>query len=275
MYADGLSINRGGTVGADFMDSEITVKDGRARGKGVMKQPEKFFEQNYRIEATFDVKMATGPADPNAPPSTEEVPADGLIADEDDGLPFPDNKTSRFSTTTPFRKTVTVVVPSTIEAVIKFYQRELAKRGWKENVAATKVSAEEATLSFSGTGGILNVKLTRKEGDVTALLATRNAAKAKADGILPQANRGRLILGNASNQNIVLTINGQKYNLAAGKGGKDPKDGTTLHVLPGKYEVTIQVPGQADQKEELKIAIDETWGVIVIPTGGLFADQLY
>lgn len=275
MYADGLSINRGGTVGPDFMDAEIVVKDGRARGKGVMKAPEKFFDQHYRIEATFDAKMATGPADPNAPQTTEEVPADGLIADEEDGLPFPDNKTSRLSTTTPFRKTVTVVVPSTVEAVSKFYLRELPKRGWKENAAATKIGAEEAALNFIGADGNLSVKLTHKEGDVTAVLATRNAAKAKAEGILPQANRGRLILGNASNQNVVLTINGQQYKLAAMKGAKDPKDGTTLHVLPGKYTVSIQTPGQAEQKEDLNIAVDEVWGVIIIPMGGLFADQLY
>jgi len=50
---------------------------------------------------------------------------------------------------------------------------------------------------------------------------------------------------------------------------------SSLHVLPGKYSLTIKVPGQPDQTEELNVGVDETWGLIVLPTGGHFADQLY
>jgi hypothetical protein len=166
-------------------------------------------------------------------------------------------------------------VPATLKAVVEFYRRELAARGWKENAAAAKVTADTAALAFAGPEGSVLVRLS-KEGDGTsANLAVRYPAKAKAAGVLPQAGRARLILGNASEREAVVVINGQQYKVPAGRGAKDPKDGVSLHVLPGKYTLVFKIPGQPDKTEELKVALDETWGSIVLPTGGYFVDQVY
>jgi hypothetical protein len=137
------------------------------------------------------------------------------------------------------------------------------------------VSDESATLSFTSSEGSLGVTLAKQDDNTQAALAVRYPAKAKAAGIDPQPGKGRLILGNAGEKDAIILINGQQYKVAAGKGAENPKDGVSLHVLPGNYNVTIKAPGQADKNEKLKISVGETWGVIVSPTGGYFADQVF
>ncbi|MCY2993970.1 MAG: hypothetical protein NTY19_39765 [Planctomycetota bacterium] len=61
LFADGLSVNLGNPE-PNVVKAEVTVKDGRARGTAVMDKPGALFKQQYRIDATFDAKLATGPA---------------------------------------------------------------------------------------------------------------------------------------------------------------------------------------------------------------------
>ena len=166
-------------------------------------------------------------------------------------------------------------MPSTLKAVVDFYRRELTARGWKENTAATRLTADSATLSFAGPEGSVLARLSKEGDGVSVSLAVRYPAKAKAAGILPQSKRARLILGNASPSAAVVVINGQQYKVPAGRGAKDPKDGISLDLLPGKYTFVFKIPGQPDKTEELKVAVDETWGSIILPTGGYFVDQVY
>lgn len=235
--------------------------------------PDKSSDDEYRFDVAFDAKLANGgsaPAGDASDPATDE-----LGAEEHDGLPYPLITTNRSSSGSKYRKSATASVPAALAAVIDFYRRELTARGWKENTSATKVSADTAALDFAGPEGSVLVRLS-KEGDGTsANLAVRYPAKAKAAGIVPQPNRARLILGNASEREAVIVINGQQYKLPAGRGAKDPKDGVSLHVLPGKYTFVFKIPGQPDKTEELKVALDETWGSIILPTGGYFVDQVY
>jgi len=273
LYADGLSVNLGGPD-PETVKAEIAVKDGRARGRAVMEKPTDFFKKQYRFDAPFDAKLATGSAGtPGAAPTAPG--GDELVAEEHDGVPFPVTTSNRSSSNSRYRKSVEAVVPADLPAVVKFYRKELASRGWKEDVKAAKLTPESALLTFTGTEGGMTVRLSRKDNDVAVNLASRDPAKAKAAGILPQPNRARLVLGNAGDRNAVVVINGQEYKVAAGTGAKDPKDGTSLNVLPGKYSFTIKSPGQPDATEDLNVSADETWGVIVLPTGGHFADQLY
>ncbi len=273
MYAEGLSINLG-YPGEDKVTAEVEVKDGRAHGQAVMKKPEDFFDKQYRFEAIFDAKLATSTA-ANSETNATESSGDDLVADDHDGLPFPVTINNRESSHSRYRKSATAVVTADLPSVIAFYRKELGMRGWKENRDTAKVTNNQTQLSFTGAEGSLVVQLERKQDDVTIKLAARDSNKAKAAGILPQPERGRLILGNASDREAVILINDKPYKVAAGLGAKDPKEGTSLNVLPGRYTITIKKSGQADQTEDVRIAVDETWGVIVLPTGGYFADQLY
>jgi hypothetical protein len=272
LYAEGLSVNKSNSS-ENVVKAEIAVADGRARGKAVMEKPDKLFDNEYRFDVAFDAKVANGSSAPvgdASAPTTDE-----LGAEEHDGLPYPLITTNRSSSGSKYRKSATASVPAALKAVIDFYRRELTSRGWKENVAAAKVTADNAALVFAGPEGSVLVRLS-KEGDGTnANLAVRYPAKAKSAGILPQPNRARLILGNASEREAVIVINGQQYKVPAGRGAKDPKDGVSLHVMPGKYTFVFKIPGQPDKTEELKVALDETWGSIILPTGGYFVDQVY
>src|SRR5262249_43072797 len=106
-------------------------------------------------------------------------------------------------------------------------------------------------------------------------LASRDAAAAKAAGLLPSAGRGRMVIGNAHEKAAIVTVSKRNYNVAAGAGADDPKTGLNWEVAPGKYTVEIKLSGEKVQTETLTISADETWGVMILPTGGSLVIQLY
>lgn len=270
-YADGLSINRGG-LSEDVVQAEITLADGRARGKAVMEKPEKIFDDEFRFDAAIDVPLATvaaGAAGADVPPTDE------LGAEEHDGFPYPLLTANRSSVGTRYRKTIELTVPAALDMVVAFYRRELKQRGWQEDAAAATLGADAAALAFSGPEGTIAAKLTKQGDDVAVVLDIANAARARADGMAPKANHGRIILGNASDREATMTINGQQYKLRAGLGAEDPKQGQSLDVLPGKYTFVFKRPGQSDQTETIVVAVGETWGAIVGPSGVAIVDRLY
>lgn len=274
MYASGLSVNLGGQ-GEDKIQANLTIEGGRARGQAKLVEPGELFDNKYTFTAPFDVALIVGkPAGEvagDAPaPVTEE-----LGAEDHDGIPYPLVTKNRSSSGSQYRKTAEATIPAPLAAVVEFYRRELAARGWKEDAKAAKVTANAATLAFASPEGTVGVTLAPQGDDTQATLAIRYPAKAKAAGIEPQANKGRLILGNAGDKEITIVINGQPYKVAAGKGAENPKDGVSLHVLPGNYTFSVKAGGKEEPGEKLKIAVGETWGIIVLPTGGYFADQVY
>ena len=270
LYADGLSINRGGTPDPEEVAVEATIGDGYASGKIAMKKPKEFFDKSYRFDASFHTKIV------NAEAPAEPQPAPGqLVAEEIDGLPVPDNQTNRQSAGTQFRKQIQVTVPAELKTVLDFYRRELSNRGWKETPNTSKVEAEQARLAFAGPDGELSLDLERKGKDVVASMAVRYPAKAKAAGILPEPNRARLIIGNASNAEAVVVLDKKEHKVAAGVGTKDPKDGISVNLAPGNYTLTIKQRGVADQTVEINAAPNETWGLVILPDGNNFADALY
>jgi hypothetical protein len=175
----------------------------------------------------------------------------------------------------PFRVSVNAKIAAELPGVLEFYRRELADRGWKEDTAKAAVSDEQAALVFTGKEGQARLRLSRKRKETVIELAVRYPDRAKKAGILPEPGKARLMLGNAHEKDVVFVVGDKEYKLAAGVGAKDPKDATSLHLAPGKYKVTIKIAGEADQSEDMQLGADETWGVVVIPTGGYFPTRLY
>ena len=66
-----------------------------------------------------------------------------------------------------------------------------------------------------------------------------------------------------------------RYTVAAGAGAKDPKTGLNWDVAPAKYTVEVKFPGAAAKTEVLTIAADESWGLMILPTGDSLPIQLY
>lgn len=116
----------------------------------------------------------------------------------------------------------------------------------------------------------------KSAGDETAItLTSRDAQAAKAAGVLPASGKGRLIIGNHSDSAVPIAVNKKAYNVAAGAGADDPKTGLNWDIAPGTYTIEISYPGKAAQTEKLTIAADEAWGLVILPTGGSLAVQLY
>ncbi len=74
---------------------------------------------------------------------------------------------------------------------------------------------------------------------------------------------------------MAITLNGREYKIAAGAGAEDPKTGFNWVVPPGNFKVEVKPPGEAAQSEKLTLRANETWGVLISPTGEFLALQLY
>lgn len=269
LWADNSSIS---CSGSSDVAGDIVIEDGRARGTAKMTKPGEFFDKKYSFQVNFDVDVLGKPA--SASPKSE-APGSGLVADSHDGLPFPEGGEGFQSEGSKFRKQTSKMVAADLKAVVEFYQRELTASGWTENKAAAKVEKTSATLSFSGPSGALMVRL-KSAGNKTAItLTSRDAQAARAAGVLPPAGKGRLIIGNGSEDAAAITVNKRDYNVAAGAGADDPKTGLNWEVAPGKYTVEVKLPGEAVHSETLTIGADEAWGLMILPTGGCLPVQLY
>lgn len=270
-YANGLSINRQ-NPNDENVQAQVELADGRVRGKVAMEKPEKIFDDEFRFDATIDVPLATvgGPA-----PGGEPAPSDELGAEEIDGFPYPLLTANRSSIGSRYRKTIELAVPATLDNVVAFYRRELTQRGWQEEPSAAKLTADAAELSFRGKQGAIAAKLAKQDANVNVTIEFSDAMKAQADGMVPKEKHGRLVLGNGADREATVVINGKPYKLPAGHGAENPKQGTVLDALPGKYVLVFKTPGHAEQTETIVVAIGQTWGAIVLPTGDALVDRLY
>jgi hypothetical protein len=269
IWADNSSISSSGN--SDLV-GDIVIEDGRARGTAGLAQPGKFSDTTYNFEVSFDVDIL------GTQVTARNTPEGGLVADAWDGLPIPEGHEGMQSEGSRFRKQANTKVVAELSRVVDFYRRELASGewgDWKENAADAKVEQRSARLAFNGPAGNLTVKLESEGSEVAITLVSRDAQAAKAAGLLPAAGKSRLLVGNASEQAAVITINKQDYKVAAGAGAEDPKTGLNWEVAPGNYTVEMKPPGEPVQSEKLQLGPNETWGVIIGESGGYLAVQLY
>jgi hypothetical protein len=82
------------------------------------------------------------------------------------------------------------------------------------------------------------------------------------------------LLGNIGDSDAALTINKQTIKIAAGAGGPHAK-GPTLELPPGKYQYSVKVAGSAIQNNEIELAADDAWGLLVAPDGGVLPLHVY
>jgi len=267
LWADSTSIS-----GNENLAGDVVIEDGRARGTAQLTKPGEFFDKKYTFALSFDVDVLGQPA---SPAQTPEAPAGGLVADSHDGLPIPEGYDGIQKEGSKFRSETKTTVPAEMNAVVDFYRRELAAAEWKENVREAQIEKQSAKLAFSGPNGSLIVQLTASGNETAITLTSRDAAAAKAAGLLPSAGKGRMILGNGHDKAATVTVNKKETKVAAGAGAEDPKTGVNWEVAPGKYSVKIKLPGEAVQSENLTIGANETWGVMILPNGAPLAIQLY
>jgi hypothetical protein len=192
-------------------------------------------------------------------------------------LPLPKPWVVRTAKNSPFIEAVHVETPLDLEVVLGFYRSELSKRGWVEGDGAV-VEPDSALIAFTTADGPAQLRLIHQDDRTIADLSWRNAS------ILPAPGQARLLVGNTTDEEAIVTINGQTINLPANAGGKlseqvqsagKSRDNQEINLPPGKYVFSFKVASGAVQKRELMLVADETWGLLVGPGGVPLSVHLY
>jgi hypothetical protein len=206
---------------------------------------------------------------------TASMPQGELVVDESHDLVLPQGCSEVQTQRGPYRQAIEAKIQADLAQVLEFYRRALPERGWKEDSEETKVDDATAKLSLGGPLGPLTLQLRQKRRQTIIEIATTNKELADQHGIVPKPGRALLMLGNAHEKGVVITVGQKDYRVDAGTGANDPRQTLKVDLAPGKHALSIKIPGLDEQTEELEIEAGTAWGVIVIPTGGYFADRMY
>jgi hypothetical protein len=206
--------------------------------------------------------------------ASDAAPAQAASDDLATGLPRPKPWLLTTAKNSRFIEAVHVETPLDLAATLRFYRAELSKRGWTENDGAV-VAPDGAVIAFTTSDGPALLQLTHQDDRTIADLSLRKPA-ATNPGSLPRPGQVRLLLGNDTDEEAVITINeqtikfaaraGSKLTEAAGTMRKSP-DSQEIDLPPGKYKLTLKVASGAAQHREFAVAADETWGLLAGPAG--------
>ena len=128
--------------------------------------------------------------------------------------------------------------------------------------------ADQTSLTYASPEGPAILNLTRKGDDTVITLSLKKPAAAEKAGVLPKPGQGKVLFGNMLPSEAVVTINKQTVKVGAGVGAKAP-DGPTLDLPPGKYKFSFKIGNAPAQTDEVEIAANETWGILIGPGGAL------
>jgi hypothetical protein len=216
---------------------------------------------------------------------SEAAPAQPADDDPVTGLPRPKPWLLTTAKDSTFIKAFHVETPLDLAGVLRFYRLELGKRGWTEADGAV-IKSDVAVIAFTTSDGPALLRLAHQDDRTIADLSLRKPAATDAAilpiPILPIPGQVRLLLGNDTDEEAVITINEQTIKLAAGaKLADDPATGRKspesqeINLLPGKYKVSLKIASGAAQNREFEVAADETWGLLAGPAGVPLPLHLY
>ncbi len=263
-YVDNTSIS---ITSSDIVQG-FKVDGNRLKGQAKLVDYD-FFDKPFSFEATFDLDVQQRSAKPAASGAGDEIERNARY---DVPLPAGDGASEQ---RTNFRSVLNTKVRAPIAKVAEFYDRETALEGWKKSDKAPAGKAGVTILAYQKPGESLTVTLS-EEGDETSVEAVvTNEKMAREQGMLPAAGKAKLVLGNASETEVVFTIAGKDYKLAAGAGAEDPSKATKIDVKPGKITISIKPKGGKKKTMEVDIPAGSAWGLIAVPGGEVFDDRLF
>jgi hypothetical protein len=196
-----------------------------------------------------------------------------LVAEDMDGFPVPENRTSTHSGRTNFRLEREATVPAPLAQVLAFYRRELPKRGVKETDMV--VEGDMTVLKLTTPTGQGALTLRHADGETAVSFIERREAEAKKAGILPKSGQAKLIFGSMAETPATVKIGKQTIKLEPGMGSGDKPDGPMLDLAPGKYSYSVAVPGAPATTEEVEVAEGEAWALVIGPGGGSMPLHMY
>jgi hypothetical protein len=163
-----------------------------------------------------------------------------------------------------------------LDSVLAFYRRELTQRRWQEDTKSAVIKPDTAMLAFKGPGGPAMLKLERRNDETTVSLVVRHPTEATKAGILPAPGKVRLLFGNMGDAEVSVSVNNKTIKVAPGAGGPQKPDGPTMELPPGAYKVTIKAAGKPAHDSTIKVAANDSWGLMVGPDGrDILPLQLY
>jgi hypothetical protein len=196
-----------------------------------------------------------------------------LEADDTDGLPVPKKHILSISGKSNFQNDREATVPASLESVLAFYRRELAKLGWKEETKGAIINAQRVALSFTTPDGPGTLMLGRADGKTTIRLSQRKPAEAAKHRVIAKPGMGLILIGSAVETEATVTIDRKTIKVAPGVGQKNT-DGPRLDLRPGTYKASVKIAGQPAFSEEVKVGAGQTWGLLIGP-GGILPLQVY
>jgi hypothetical protein len=183
------------------------------------------------------------------------------------GLPLPKGRLLTTEKNSSFINSVHAEMPFDLAGMLRFYRVELEKRGWTENDGAV-VEPERAVIAFTTSDGPALLRLIHQDDRTIADLSLRKAGVVESTvekvDILPSSGQAKLMLRNTTDEEAVIAVNEHTIKLAA---GASLPNGPEINLPPGKFKVTLKVPGSAAQNREFEVGANETWGLLVGPAG--------
>ena len=105
------------------------------------------------------------------------------------------------------------------------------------------VEPDRAVIAYTTSDGPAQLRLTRQNGKTIADLSRRKPATDDAAGIVSMPERARLMLGNGTEEEAVMSINGRSVELAAGIGDNFRSVPATGDKSPAVPEMNL-APGR-------------------------------
>lgn len=254
-----------GNSGSAFK-SEAVVKDGRLRGKVFTPEPCEHFDDVIQLSVDLDVELMK--VAETAAPVT-------LTASEDYEYPVPSGSDEVSSQSSPYRTVISGSHAADLATMTEFYRDQLAQSGWEERVDATKTTEKAASMSFDNDGKVLLVDLRNVDSATKFAITSRNLERAKKDEVVPEAGRAKVVLGNATEADIVIVIDDVEHKISVGVGSHGPTDAKKIDIKPGTHTIVIKVPNENPQTEEVDVKPDTTWGIVAFGDEGYLADRIY
>ncbi len=187
------------------------------------------------------------------------------------GLPLPKPWVLRTANNSPFINSLHVETPLDLAAALGFWRAALSQRGWSENDGAL-VGPDRAVIAFTTSDGPALLRVIHQNDRTIADLALHKRGDVALADILPRPGQARLMLGNESDEEAVITINALTITLAP---RAKLQDGGNLDLPPGQLKVTLRVASSAEQDRTLELGANETWGLSIGPAGIPLPMQLY
>jgi hypothetical protein len=164
-------------------------------------------------------------------------------------------------------------VSANVDRVLAFYRAELSKKGWTEDSAKTQAAPDKASLVFTTPDGPATLEISTTPTGTSSNLILLLPKEAEARGLMPKPGKAMLVMSNAMEEPVSVTLAGKTYKLVPLAGTTGP-DGPLVEVAPGTQKTSLKIGKRPGIDETFDVKAGEIWG-LMFGEGGTLPLQLY